>query len=62
VAETRVRNVYAAGLHALVKRQDSVSMLVEDMSRNICLFILNIIYFILICDQFTDSSPHKLRS
>jgi hypothetical protein len=52
------KDFYAAGLDTLVKQWTSVSMLVEDMSRNKCFFqvrISHILRFISICDLFTDS-------
>jgi hypothetical protein len=42
-------DIYAAGFDALVKRWDSVSVLVEDMSRNTCSFFpgSNIAFYVL---------------
>jgi hypothetical protein len=59
VADTRVKDFYAAGFDALVKR--CVSMFVVDMSRNKCSIqvrISNVLCFISICDPFTDSTSY----
>jgi hypothetical protein len=51
------KDVYATDFDALVTRWTSVSMLVEDTSRNKCFFrvrISHVLRFIFICDIFTD--------
>jgi hypothetical protein len=55
------KDFYAAGFDALVMRWDSVSKLVEDMSRNKCFFqvrMSHVLRFISICDLFTNSSSY----
>jgi hypothetical protein len=55
------RDFYAAGFDALAKRWDSVSMLMEDMSRNKCFFFrfeYHVLCSISICDLFTDSPSY----
>jgi hypothetical protein len=50
------KDFYAAGFDALVKRSESVSLLVEDMSRNNFFFEVRISYvlrFITVCDLVT---------
>jgi hypothetical protein len=54
---------YSAGFDTLLKRWTSVSMLVEDMSRNKCFLqvrISHVLRFISICDLFTDSPSYTL--
>jgi hypothetical protein len=63
VAETTVKNFYAAGFDALVNYGTSVSMLVEDMSRNKCFFkvlLSHVLRFISICDLFADSPSYNI--
>jgi hypothetical protein len=51
------KDFYAAGFDALVRRRTSVSMLVEDMSRNkyFSRFEYHMLYTLFtICDLFTD--------
>jgi hypothetical protein len=57
VAETTVKRLLCCGFRST---GTSVSMLVEDMSRNGCFVqvrISHVLRFISICDVFTDSPP-----
>jgi hypothetical protein len=61
VAETTVKRLLCCGFRGSDNRCTSVSMLVEDMSRNICFYqvrISHVLRFISIYDLFTDTPSY----